>query len=474
MTEIIVKIPAHLKPLAQAMRVMVESVTKFERDAPRGRTVDYRAHERGLADAAAEIERQAHVASLSSLDCDADRIRIDGVVHVRVLEAVVANYNTRVGPVPVARSLFRPEGKRNAKTVNTVTLRSGAIKDEWLPDTASAMAYRLARGTSREAAQAAAVERTLPYSHSSFEKIGHAVGKKMVAPRIEIEEALIAELEIPKEAHSISAALDRTSMPMEEPCARPVGRPRNGAPKKPIAVVYRMAWTGTVTIHDVEGDAIHTIRYGRMPHEDGDSLAMALASDMLALVRRCPRLKVVTLGDGAEQIQKLLAEHVDEETFGCEIRRLIDLWHVIEKLAAALKVIESDENTRKARLAECRRRLCTRRDAPTTILAELRASGRENLDDKECSVHAAITYFENQGHLMAYVDARRDGLPVGSGNVEATCKSLFGLRMKRPGARWKTETGADVITMRAHLLSDRWNRASEIALPPRRVEIRAA
>ncbi|MCC7173432.1 MAG: ISKra4 family transposase [Planctomycetes bacterium] len=474
MTEIIVKIPAHLKGLARAMELMVDCVTNFECDAPRRRTVDYRGHERALADAAGEVERQAHVASLSSLDQDADRVLIDGVLHVRVLRDAVAEYKTRVGAVPVARSLFRPEGQRNAKTVNTVTLRSGAIEDEWLPDTASAMAYRLARGTSREAEQAAEVERTLPYSHSSFEKIGHAVGKEMMEQRVEIEEALIAELAITKEAHSISVALDRTSMPMEESRPRPVGRPRKGAAKRPIEVVYRMAWTGTVTLHDDEGKALHTIRYGRMPHEDGHSLAEALASDALALCRRCPRLEIVTLGDGAEQIQTLLATHVDEETFGCAIRRLIDLWHVLEKLGDALKVIEGDEANRKRRLADYRRRLCTHRHAPETILSELRASGREDVTNSDCPVHAAITYFENQGDLMAYVEARRDGLPVGSGNVEATCKSLFGLRMKRPGARWKTETGGEVITMRAHLLSDRWNRASEIALPAPRVEIRAA
>lgn len=474
MTEIIVKIPAKLKGLAHAMQEMLDCVMRFERDAPRQRTIDYREQERVLADAAAAIERESHVVCLSSLNFDCKRIRINGVLHVRVLEDAVAEYKTRVGGVPISRSLFRREGDRNGKTVNTVTLRSGAIEDEWLPDTAAAMAFRLARGTSREAEQAAEVERTLPYSHSSFEKIGHAVGAKMFAQRVEIEEALIAEMEIPKEARSISVALDRTSMPMEEPRPRPVGRPRKGAAKNPIAVVYRMAWTGTVTLHDAEGNALHTIRYGRMPHEDGESLAETLASDALALVRRCPRLKVVTLGDGAEQIQTLLAEHVDEETFRCEIRRLVDLWHVIEKLAEALTVIERNESTRKARLAECRRRLCTRRDAATTILAELRASRKENLTDKECPVHAAITYFENQGHLMGYVAARREGLPVGSGNVEATCKSLFGLRMKRPGARWKTTTGGDVITMRAHLLSDRWSRASELALPPPRDQIRAA
>ena len=333
-SSIIVKIPGHLKGLAQAIQETVDRVHAFERDARRQRVVDYRAHERALGDTCSEIERQCHAASLSSLDEDRRQIRINGVVHVRVLRGVAAEYKTRVGPVRVLRSLFRPVGERNGKTVNTVTLRSGAVADEWLPDTASAMAYRLARGTSREAEQAGEVERTLPYSHSSFEKIGHVVG--------------------------------------------------------------------------------------------------------------------------------------------CEIRRLLDLWHVLEKLGEALAVFELADAERKVRLAAYRRMLCTRRDAPAAILAELRASGRENLTDKECPVHAAITYFENQSRLMNYVDARRDGLPIGSGNVEATCKSLIALRMKRPGSRWKTPTGGNVLTMRAHLLSDRWVRASELALPVARNEIHAA
>jgi hypothetical protein len=472
--EIIVRMPARHKGLARAMQAMAERVISFETEAPKRRSVDYRAHERALAEDAAEIERQAHVLSLSALDVDAERIRIDGVMHVRVLRAEAADYKTRVGPVSVVRGLFRAEGKRNSKTVNTVTLRSGAIEDEWLPEAASAMAYRLARGPSREAEEASAVEGTLPYSRSSFEKIGHAVGAKMVEHRVDIEEALVAEMEIPKEAASVSVALDRTAVPMEEPRPRRPGRPRKNAPKKPVHVVYRMAWTGTVTLHDAEGNALSTIRYGRMPYEDGEVLAETLASDALALVQRCRRLKVVTLGDGAEDVQRLLEEHVDEESFRRQIRRLIDFWHVIEKLGEALAVIVAAADERRERLAEWRRRLCARRTAPATILAELRASGRENPSDNECPVHAAITYLENQAHLMGYVDARRDGLPIGSGNVEATCKSLFALRLKRPGARWKAKTGGDVITMRAHVLSNRWASASRLALQPQRVAIRAA
>jgi len=402
--------------------------------------------------------------SLAALDVDADRILINGLPHTRVIASATTAYKTRVGAVPVSRGLFRADGERNAKTVNTVTLRSGAVEDEWLPGTAAAMAHRLARGPSREAERASAVEGTLPYSHASFERIGHAVGKKMVEQRIEVEEVLISEWVIPREAVSVSVALDRTSMPMEEPRPRPRGRPRKGAPKKPIEIAFRTAWTGTVTLHDAEGNGLQTIRYGRTPYEDGEQLAEALASDALALVQRCRRLKVVTPGDGAEDIQRLLAKHVDEPTFRSAIRRLIDFWHVVEKLGEALALMESDEPTRRERLAEWRRQLCVRRSAPKTILDELRASGKDGVGGKECAVHAAITYMHNQAHLMGFVDARREGLPIGSGNVEATGKSLFGLRMKRSGARWKDESGARVITMRAHLLSDRWSRACQLAL----------
>lgn len=478
MDEIIVKVPAGYKRLAEAMQALATRVSTFEESAQQQRSVDYRAHEAGLADDCGRIECEAHGISLRSLDVDRPALRIDGVLHHNVGRHE-GLYKCRAGEVSVIRTLYRRSGRKRDEpypaAVNTVSLRAGAIEDEWLPDTACAMAHRIACCTSREAAATSVVERTLPYSRSSFERVGHAVGAAMREKRVEIEEALIAEMEIPAAACSVSVALDRTALRMEEPGKRPVGRPRRDAPKRVVVLAWRMAWTATVTLHDEHGDALETIRYGRMPYEDGESLAEAIASDALVLKKRRPDLAVVTLGDGGADVQGLLERHVDDESFGCRVYRLIDFWHVVEKLAAAASLIAPSEAANKELLAEWRRRLCLRRDAPSTILAELHASGREHVVvGKDKPVHNAITYFENQAALMNYPEARRRGLPIGSGNVEATCKTLFGVRLNRAGARWHDETGGDIVTLRAHQLSNRFQRATALALPPPKVEIQRA
>jgi hypothetical protein len=185
----------------------------------------------------------------------------------------------------------------------------------------------------------------------------------------------------------------------------------------------------------------------------------------------------VLLCDGAKEMWSLLDAQFTTAPFDIKkyvIKRLIDFWHVIEKLAPAAKVMVGDVEA-KPLMARWKLLLRNSTKACTSILAELTASGKEFVYVGESQpVHDAITYFTNNAGRMNYAAARRRGLPIGSGSVEATCKSLFNLRMDRSGSRWKGRTGEHIVHLRALALSDRWDAAMDLAMKQPRVLVRAA
>ena len=473
MNKIVLEIPEELKVMVSALRDTVETAMKQVERAKLGDAVAYARFEREISERLCEVERQAHAASLAALDPNAPRLSINKVLHVRVLEDVEATFMSFAGPVKVTRSLYRPAGERNAPTVDVVALRAGAVEDVWLPATAREMAFDIQQLTSREAETRGKRRGRLPYSRSSFERVAHAVGEMHVQQHEGIEQVLIERFEVPEETHSVTVSLDRVSVPMEEPLDEE--QTSFDGTKRVIQRVYRMAYCATVTLHDVDAKALYTIRYGTMPGGDPQGLCAGVADDVVALLAQRPDLMVGLLCDGAHEMWNLLDEEFTKAPFNTReiiVQRLIDFWHAIEKLAPAAKVIAGDEES-KPLLARWKLLLRNSRSGRSKILRELHASRKGDVAvGDSVPVHEAITYFTNNAKRMNYAAARARGLPIGSGNVEATCKSLVDVRMKRPGSRWKNRTGEHIIHMRALALSDRWDDAMDIILRPPRIRVR--
>ena len=479
MAKFVIEVPEELRGAGEAMASALETMKKTIARTGGGKSVDYAGVERTISEEAAAIERESHRAILQSLDIDVPSVVIGGIRYNRVGRCD-APYHTMAGSVSIERSLYRQSGQRGGqpggRVVDPVSLRSGVVGDGWLPNAARAMAHTVQQGTSREAEASAREYGRLPYSRSSFEKVAHLVGALAVADREDIEDALIDAYEVPEEASSISISLDRVSVPMEEPRPRPVGRPKKGAPKRPVKRKFHMAYCGTVTLHDETGAALHTIRYGCMPEGDILGLRNRLVADVATLRSKRSDLRIQLLCDGAPEMWNLLEDGFTSEKFGEDIEQLVDFPHLVSKLSAAAKVI-AEAGTEEDTVKRWKLRLLNRDNGAIEILEELIASGMDEGVTDDNPVHAAISYLRNHGKdadRMNYARARRLGLAIGSGNVEATCKSLFELRLKRCGARWKKETGQHILQLRALALSDRWGPAIELTLRPLSRAVRAA
>lgn len=468
MDRIIVEVEPEFQPLVDAFHKTLAQVRTARETAGRSGPLDYAEVEVALAACTAGLECAAHQVVLEALEIDAPGILVDGQPYRRVLQKEPGTYYTMAGPAQIERTLYRRQGERGGAAVDAVSLRAGVVGAGWLPRTAQVMAYECQRAPSREAEQASGQWLRLPYSRCSFEDVAHLVGEQYASRRHSVERALIEETLVPAAAHSVSVSLDRISVPMEEPRPRKPGRPKKKAPKRPVQRVYRMAWAATVTLHDAEGKALLTLRYGRMPKDCIENLVLAMADDVATWLRVRPDLLVELLCDGGADLWKLLAEEFNEASLGHPVFRLVDFWHLCEKLGKAAQVLCGKDGA-EAQLRRWRIGLLNDSNTLDGILQTLRASGKDAVRVGDSRpVHEAITYLENHRADMNYAEARRQGLPIGSGNVEATCKSLFEVRLKRSGCRWKDKTGGHIVDLRALALSDRWDRALRLTLAPLR------
>ena len=79
------------------------------------------------------------------------------------------------------------------------------------------------------------------------------------------------------------------------------------------------------------------------------------------------------------------------------------------------------------------------------------------LETKE-EIRKTIGYLKANKQRMRYADFRKQELFVGSGVVEAGCKTIAGRRLKQSGMRWTLRGANAIIALRCCQLSGRWEK----------------
>ena len=468
--DILLHLPPPLKSLQLLLDEIFSSTLQALQVASSDLPLDLSAWEELVSSWGSAFERALTKTLLQACVRTENFLCIGGRLHQKS-GTCATTYHTLRGPVELTRTLYRPVDNPLAKSVDPIAIRGGMIRKTWLPATAEAIGFLVQQQPLREAVASAHLLGVLPYSRSSFDDVCQSLGEIYEENSEEIEESLIRAWKLPQEATGIVLSLDRVSMPFEEPKKRTRGRPKKKSPKRSIQRVWHMAYCATVSVHDAKGKTLHTFRYGAMPNDHTESLVEGMRDDVRALLEANPKLRVLVICDGAAELWKEL-NIVNEEFLKQAIDRLVDLWHLLEKLGKALRQ-RYDEQRARMELSRWRMQLLNKAGQWKKLLAEIQSWKMSRGSGQNCPVHEALTFLRNQGEAgrLEYTRARAQGQPVGSGVVEATCKVLVGVRFKRGGARWKEERGGRVLKLRAVAQSGRWRGAMALLREKTRGEV---
>jgi len=145
--------------------------------------------------------------------------------------------------------------------------------------------------------------------------------------------------------------------------------------------------------------------------------------------------QLTILGDGAAWIWNIATAKFPEAT------QIVDLFHAREHLHDLARVLEFMLGSQKDAWLAARMEDLDYGDTDGICNA---ARKYPLAGVKKDELATALGYFENNAPRMRYHWFRQCGLFVGSGVVEASCKTVIGQRLKQSGMHW-TVNGADAI-----------------------------
>ncbi len=158
--------------------------------------------------------------------------------------------------------------------------------------------------------------------------------------------------------------------------------------------------------------------------------------------------EVCVLGDGAPWIWNI----ADEQFYGAT--QIVDMYHAREHYWNVAKSCLGQNKEKQYKWAEDRRKELDDGHVEEVIEAIKILSRLPGQDKEICE--REIGYFEKNRDRMRYADFREHGLFVGSGVLEAGCRTVIGQRLKQSGMHWTVRGANSIIALRCSLLSNRW------------------
>jgi hypothetical protein len=353
---------------------------------------------------------------------------------------------TILGPVAYERSMFQCPGCGATRYPGDEAL--DVVGTTRSPGLRRMMARAGSQSTFKDGRDDLRIYAGLEVSAKDVERVAERIGREMDAWEDGERQRLLTEngREPEKDIPLMYISYDGTGVPMRrEELIGVKGKQPDGSAKTREA---KLGCVFTQTATDEEGRPIRdpnsTTFVGAIETAEAFGWRMYGEARRRGLARA---QKVVILGDSAEWVKNLAEMHFPYAV------PIIDLYHARQHVSALSRAILGSNEKKMDRR---RRRWWTLLDAGRveTIVAQARLSLPQDPDLRKAA-KIEIRYLDKNKERMRYKKFRAQGLFVGSGVVEAGCKTVIGQRLKQSGMEWSVRGANAILALRCVMKSNR-------------------
>jgi hypothetical protein len=308
-------------------------------------------------------------------------------------------------------------------------------------------------------------------AESSFKKIADNITDEVEAKIGSVLKTIRQEEVLPvEEVKVVAVSKDGANVLLQEP-GKKKGRKRQrpGDRKKETEgefdspTSYKNAVVGSVTLYggvppgEKTPERLQSRYLARMPEEKSPTLNQQLREELIAALARLPKdVMKVFLSDAAQGIWK----EVENDPLFADFEKIIDYFHTTEHLSNAAEAIFGKGSAEGDEWYESKRGVLLEEEHGAEQVYRSLLYFQKNYKypkDRKEALSREITFFRNNKSRMEYKRFRDSGLPIGSGVIEAACKSIVKCRMCRSGMRWTRRGGQTILTLRSLVKSERWD-----------------
>jgi hypothetical protein len=321
----------------------------------------------------------------------------------------------------------------------------------------------LAEATARLAAQAGASQRQV--QDQLLAQHGVTIGTKRLRAVLDHTSGTMAEVRQELQTQRLLALLDQADKSTGR--TKPVlSVSRDGISlRRDQHSLFEVATTATVTVSDRRGQRLGTVYLAFAPELGQQQMTAQLTGLIEEVLRRwegpLPRLAYVTdAGDNeTTYFEQVLRPMVHPRT-GEQLQwqRIVDFYHAMERVWKLADVLFGSDTRGRWCWGRRMSRLLKKANGPFRVLhaaAALKARRTLNGAEKE-DYRKAYNYLCTRTQWMQYCEYARVNLPLGSGIVEAACKTIYTQRLKLSGMRWSKAGAQVILNLRVVLLSGVW------------------